>query len=378
MTLYFPYFIFYTVLSVVPIIIEAKWRKLVYFFLISLFLNFSYTNGIDWTSYQFNYENDPYHQRGIEVGYTAIVFIGKTFNLNWEFFKGITLTINLWIFIRFIWKFSYYPSFTMIILFQTFLLGNFFEPAIRQIFAISSMLIAIEFLIHKRFLWSYIFILLAMLFHQTAIIFLGIFLILPHINLINISISGTVLFVATVTYFENILLRIIAVPAFQDYAFYAGSSFLEPIDMSLFNIAKIIIYFLPVLYIGWHNKKKNRLDKNLVKLAYVFVLMFCMQFALMLFYRLQFYFVIPYLVVLSWLFYYLKRSSTKYIILIFFIFMHSISLYKGLSFFEVRDKMKFFPYTNFLYLSLVGDLYESSNAKIRERLYQRRLDMKIQ
>lgn len=352
-------------------------RKLFFltFVPLCLFLNLAYTNGIDWTAYQFLYENEPFHTRGIEFGYTGLVLIGKFLGLNFEFFKFIILSFNLYIILKFIFRVSIKPAFVVLVLFQTHLLGNFFEPAIRQLQAVVIFIYSIEYLVNKNNKKFIISVILGSLFHQSMLVLIFLPWLIYKINfkrVIILSLIGSAL-----SPMFDVLMRLLVVfPMFKDYSFYLGSSYFEGIEPSLFNLSKALIYMLPMLILSKYRQSEDNINV-LRGLGLLFVLCFNLQFSLLIFYRFNHYFIIFYVVYISFIFDIYRKSIFRYLFFCFYIFIHFISLIKGVEYFRDRDSMKYFPYTNYFYEYVVGRTYENPQDKIDARLNSRWSQMDV-
>jgi hypothetical protein len=343
------------------------------FVILSLFLNLSYTNGIDWTNYQFSYEYDIFQTRGIEYGYTVLQLLFKTLGFNFEIFKFIILTINLFIIHKFVFKYSNRPMFSMLILFQTYLLGNFFEPAIRQIQVVVILLIAAKYLIsneNKKYIFC---ILLGSLFHQSALVLLILPYVIKKITFLRISIVTIILILAP-TLVLGFVSKITNIRIFSDYSFYLNSTFLEGIEFRVFNIFKAVIYLLPMFFL--RNYKKDDKTVNLFRnMSYLFILSYFMQFGFLLFYRFNHYFIIYYVIYISKLFKMIKPIWIRRLIFTFYVSIHLVSLVRGISYYKDIDSMKYYPYTNYVVEYLKGDLYDEPINKINHRINSRINDM---
>ncbi len=343
------------------------------FVFLSLFLNLSYTNGIDWVNYQNIYENNPFETRGMEFGFTSLQLFFKSLGFNFEMFKFIVLTFDLFIILKFIFRVSLFPLFSITILFQTFLLGNFFEPAIRQIQAIVIFLFAFKFLVEKKNLKYFATILFGALFHQTALILLILPFILKYITLLSVCVVSTILYLLS-GYFSNVVELITSVSIFSSYYYYLDKDYLLGIDLNLFNFAKALIYFFP-LFILRKYKTDDQIFITLRKLSYLFFLIYLMQFSIMLFYRVNFYFITFYVLYISYLFYVINSRQICQLLFIFYVCIHAVSLYRGISLFKYKDSMKYYPYTNYFIEYIKGTTYYNSQEKIEHRMESREIDL---
>ncbi|WP_375697501.1 EpsG family protein [Pseudophaeobacter sp. TrK17] len=364
-----PYISIYGFLTLLAFAKNFQYSETIVFLVLALFLNLSYTNGIDWTAYQTNYIYDPTYTRGVEYGYTAITILARSLGLNFEVFKFFLLSLDLYLILRFIFKKSPKPVFAILILFQTYLLGNFFEPAIRQIQSVVIFLFALDALRKNNTKKYILLILFATLFHQSSIVLLSLPLFIKRLNF-KISILFMLVLGAVGLQINNAVLFLVQYGIFSDYSFYLESSYLEGISPSAFNLLKIVIYGIP-LYLLRSFRRTDPTIEILRALSYMFVIFYCLQFFALIFYRFNHYFFIPYVIYLSYFFQALRIPSNKFIIISFYVLIHFISLIKGITYYSDRDPMKYFPYTNYAVALIVGNTYSSPEEKINARLSSR-------
>lgn len=364
-----PYIAIYAFLTLFAFTKTSLNKQTIVFIVLALFLNLSYTNGIDWTAYQTIYIYDPTHTRGIEYGYTAIVLLARKLGLNFEVFKFLLLSLNLYLILRVVFKQSPKPVFSILILFQTYLLGNFFEPAIRQIQSVVVFLFALEALREKNITKYNLLILFASLFHQSALALLTLPWFISRLNFKTSTLALLVLGTVGLQ-MNNVVLFLVQFGIFGDYSFYLGGSYLEGISPSAFNLAKIVVYGIP-LYLLRNFRRSDPALELLRALSYLFVLFFILQFFALLFYRFNHYFFIPYVIYLSFIFQALRIPSNKVLVMTFYVLIHFISLIKGITYYRERDPMKYFPYTNYAVELVMGTTYSSPQEKIDTRLESR-------
>jgi len=365
-----PYILMYALLTASIFIKQNRLLLYLLFPFLSIFLTLSYTNGIDWTVYQYSYEFSPYETRGIEFGYTLLVSIFKWMGFNFELFKFVVLTFNLYIILRFIFSETKQPAFVILILFQTFLLGNFFEPALRQLQALVILLLSFDYLFSKKYSKYYCLIILGAFFHQSMLFFLFLPWVIERLNfkitfiIIIIGFFGSPLI-------NNMIFFMTKLPMFSSYSFYLDKNFLVGIPLTPFNIAKVLIYALP-FYLLRNYRPDDRRVSIIRSLSYIFFICFVMQFSVMLFYRFNYYFVIFYIIYVSMIFDLFKEQYFRRVTFVFFyISIHFVSLIKGIEYYRDRDSMKYFPYTNYIIEYFNGNVYDSVEDKINNRVSSR-------
>lgn len=368
-----PYIGIYAFLAFLTFVKVPFSRKTVVFVVLALFLNLAYTNGIDWTAYQDIYTNSPYQTRGIEYGYTAITLLGRALGLNFEIFKFLLLSLDLYVILRFVFGKSPKPMFAILILFQTFLLGNFFEPAIRQIQSIVIFLLAVGELRKRNTVNYYLLIATASLFHQSALVLLLLPWFIHHVSFKSSLVA--LFFLGALGLEMNSLVQyLIQFGIFGDYSFYLGGAYLEGITPTVFNLTKVLVYVAP-LYILRNFRRNDPTVELLRQLSFVFVVFYVLQFFALLYYRFNFFFIIPYVIYISYMFQAMRIPSNNVIVVSAFVLIHFVSLIKGISYYRERDHMKFFPYTNYVIALVMDNTYSSVQEKIDVRLDNRWADL---
>ena len=339
------------------------------FSVLAFFLNLSYTNGIDWTSYQLFYITENYVPRGIEYGYSALQFIFYKLGFNFEMFKFSVLTFDLFLIYKFIFSKSKFPAFVIMIAFQTFLLGNFFEPAIRQIQALVIFLFSLKYLHEKQLIKYNLMISFAVLFHQSAF-FLFFLQFMPKRLRYNHVIGIGLVVVLFESLISQSILSLTSIGIFSDYQFYLGTKFLEGNTASIFNIAKTLVYILPIYLLRNYRRDDDEIN-FLRNMSYLFVFFYFAQFTFLIFYRINFYFIIIYLVYISNIFNLFQLNSNKIMFYAFYAVIHLISLTNLINFYENVDRMKYSPYTNYFILYIEDELYDDPYEKVSDRIRSR-------
>jgi len=294
-----PYIVIYTILTSLIFVRQCKATFYLLFIILSLFLTLSYTNGIDWTIYQLNYELEPFNTRGVEFGFTALSLTFYSLGFNFEFFKFVVLSINLYFILRFIFSETNQAFFTVLVLFQTFLLGNFFEPAFRQLQALTILLFGFKYLVSMEHTKYYITVAIGMLFHQSMIFLFVLPWIIKKVNFKSILLASIVA-TALSPFLNDFIALLTKIPVFSDYSYYLDKNFLKGIPVTPFNMAKLLVYSIPFYLLRGY--KRDDATVNVMRaLALVFLFCFTMQFSVMLFYRFNYYFVIFYVIYLSFI-----------------------------------------------------------------------------
>jgi len=235
-------------------------------FIIIFLFSFSYQMGSDWLSYQEWYENifpklewnNFYKQiqglEGLEVGYVLLNLIFFHLGFSYEIFMGTVLSICSFIILKFVQK----ESKNHYLAFYFFLINGFLvallEPVFRQLIALTFFIIAIKYL-KERKIYKYTFIILvASLFHKSALLLLPLY----FVEYIKFNMKKFLL----LTFFSKIVLNIFLEVIFfilPKYANYLNSERYMLRDGSL-KMYIIYFYYIFILFNIYRGKK----DENYI------------------------------------------------------------------------------------------------------------------
>jgi len=245
------YIIFYAVVlfgAVISILdLEKEQTKGLYIFISFLFIiliGFRFC-GYDYSSYESIFDNVKNGDEviGIEYGFLTLCNLSATFRILLILMAFLTVFIHS----KFIYKFSEIPLFSLFLLSGTLLLPTFMGQ-MRQGLAIGFVGFAFYYFNDKKYQYYFLFVVLAMLFHFSAIISL-LFFIIPK-NLKNFN-----------YYFFTILFSVIF---FQ---------ILQPFILKIMNLFPELVYLDKM--VGYSENDDDKLGFNTAILIRVFVLFFC-------------------------------------------------------------------------------------------------------
>lgn len=354
---------------------KIKKNKIIFtiFIYTSIFLGFNYLNGIDWWFYQRNYYKDLNFNlsqvKGYEYLYVFLANIFKRLNFSYEVYQYIVLSACLYILYQFINKNSKYSIICICLLFGESILFNYLEPLFRQILALTFFLIGIRYIGNKKY---YLYLLISIFFHTSAIVLL----LIPFIKKIKkfnfkkgCSIFLILLVVQPLLYIIIIFFR--NIKFMSHYAKYVGTDYLQP--GNAFRILLVIVLMIPLYFLDknfYKNKKKYKVKKKYkfhYKMAWIYIYIKLLLIMYPIFYRFLFYFDIFYYLNLSYLFYFIKNKINKRIILIILLFLNFFLMNKKLDEYKIRDRKRFFPYTNYLIYKIQNKVFKNHLLKIRFR-----------
>ncbi|CEJ70999.1 Transmembrane protein EpsG [Chryseobacterium oranimense G311] len=311
----------------------SKIPFLIFFIILGIFAGSRFNiGGSDYMVYELMYENtdkdfsdvfspDYFLLMATEKGYIVLMsvfnYLGADFN-TFLLFLGITCSIGLYfIFTRYS---NIYGVLLMIFFAKGFL--YYFFTAQRQIIAMIICWLAIKFVVERKFLKFFLMVILASLFHTSAIMFLVIYFFCnikidnkKAIILLIISIALGALKIGTLIGMQ--------ISSFLPFGAEKLTDYLEEEGAAGANILNFI-EIIPVLFVilmSRHRIESKIKYFNLFFNLYVFFVMITFAFYDFAFIaRLKGYFVIGYIVILSSLLYIPNKKTISVGILLILAF----------------------------------------------------------
>ncbi len=359
------YFLLLLICSLGGFIHELKKSKYWYIFVISLsiiILCGGYMTGSDWRLYELFYEelnlSSPFESFSFEPGYVLYMCLFKILGISfWPYFI-ITKAIIFLVCVHFIKKYSgdkFYLCYTYFV----FSFGIFFfvDNPMRNLIAATIMLFAIEKLISKNY-WQYIFIvIIASLFHVSAILMLiipvlfsfrinnwGLFTIFILLNIASVTLLshflGAVEFLSSLfSYLEG---------KFTSYFVKSG----EETFGRLFSLGFIIqfLFFLLLLYSRKYLEAQGNTGKLIFSFGILYVFFYRLGLSIDLFYRFQMYLSLFYTIAIVNIqgIFKVGINRTSYSI-------YLMSLLLMFTYTTITSSPKYVPYTNYFVYSIFYD-----------------------
>ncbi|MGN3439298.1 EpsG family protein [Proteus penneri] len=224
-------FIFFSFLDVIIKKNDKLFITFIMFLFLSFFWGLRYKLGVDWLFYIDEY-NQKDHTLSIEYGYKLTSSIFSRLGISYFLFQFFITIFFLFAISYFYGKYSRYRVFCILSLF----LFNFifYIEAIRQVIALSLVIISYNFTIKSKYLTSFALIILASLFHVSALILI---------------VSTTLFFL---NYNKIYKLLLILLSCF----FLLNIVNVYPIDIILFFLKSLVkIPFIEKVY--WYTQEKN-------------------------------------------------------------------------------------------------------------------------
>lgn len=296
------------------IIFEINKRKKTMFIIISIItfiLAFNYQMGIDWTNYQKIYDlkisdfelkdiifNNSFRE---EKGYLVLNILGNKLGLNYEVFMGILLSFCIVTLLNLGKKYSRNIFLFIGVILGKYLLAASLEPTIRQLLAVSIIALGYKY-IERKSLINYLFcVILAMQFHSSAIIGIGIY----FLDKINITIKKSIFIILIFPIILKILPEVLEIVSsfiptigrFNNYFnnIRYGIGFSRNL---LGNISRLGIMFLYLYFIFFSDMKNQKKYIKNTAIFYIIISYFSNQLPIL--YRVQEYFIFSFAISLSY------------------------------------------------------------------------------
>ena len=192
------------------------------------------------------------------------------FELGWAYFtklvssligyRGVLLLVVGLIILRshfvFIKKYSQITWFSIFLFITIFFYNSLF--VLRQNLALAILLFSIPYIIERKFVKFLIFIVIAFLFHQTALVFVLLYFIYP----IKLNVKNSLFFIVFAILFYFVFKNIIETAAsllkgYETYKYGVGDSTIgniTPLLISLFLLLFIVVVYSPISKITKHEK----------------------------------------------------------------------------------------------------------------------------
>ena len=145
-----------------------------------LFIGLRYYTGADWNGYIHYFENVTWENKTYGFGYKTLNIVCKMLFGNYyavQFFSSLAFILSVY---RFFKTHTHY-IFTCIFLAVAIYFSELFMCQVRQSLAIAILLFGIDYLLSGKWVRYVLIVILASLFHTTAIIMLCAFVLLIHI-----------------------------------------------------------------------------------------------------------------------------------------------------------------------------------------------------
>lgn len=281
--------------------------KIIFTIIIVLILSFSYHMGGDWLHYKDFYQNivPRVELKNIEFKvvqyeklYIYLNYFFYNIGFNYDFFMGFLRSLCLIYICKLLIKHSANYFYSIIIIITGFLFDYLTEPIIRQLIAVVISYYAVEKLIKRKYFSYILLVLIAYNFHASAII---CFIYFPLCYFrINLKSFFIILLGCEVIFFnlENVILFLIKINEnFYKYIPYINEIKGNSLGITdiVFSMIKIILYLLPIKYLG---NIKNRRNKIYINFIYIYMIISILQDQLIYLSRFASYFFLGVAIIL--------------------------------------------------------------------------------
>lgn len=272
---------------------------------------FSYRLGSDTINYmyEFSYEtktlfdltsNDVFGDINRQPGWVLLMSLSKTVSSSFTFFKIIYAALLNLAVARFIYRNCTY-KFTILLLYFSFIYFTLNFEVLREGLAISFFLFAVKYFFSKKWLKYYLFILIAISFHISAIPLL----LLPILGIIKdskfkivITFFLCVIIIILTDRVQGLFYNLLMFEAIGGKAFTYFSS--DTYGTSIVSISNIINYILniliPLVVLYRAIKVKDGICKYSSMIIF-YVLIYSLSLQLPIFYRFNNYFNLFYIII---------------------------------------------------------------------------------
>ncbi|AYZ73038.1 EpsG family protein [Fusobacterium necrophorum] len=317
-----------------------------------IFLCFTYMNGSDWKNYEILYTQYSFQNFlsfPFEKLFCLYFSLFKIFRVDFWVFFILTKVVCFCVFMKIIYKFSINYFLVQAIFFVQLGLYLFIDCPLRNLIAISLGLLSIDYFIERKNFISFLYFILAVMFHNSALILLLFFffytmmwernrskMVLMMLLILSVIFTDKrILF-----FFLNVLKSLPAI-YFRVYNYF-GTKY----DVTeIFNIRLVEKYIVAVLSLVYYKKisKKYKYGEILVLLNMIFLVFYRIGSTFTALIRLALYFRIFNIILLSYIINLIKDRYLKYFCLVIYLIYMSFNLY-----FLIRDTRLYYPYTSYL------------------------------
>lgn len=289
-----------------------------------------------------------------QPGWLLVEFFCRSVSSDFVLFKLVIAFFSNWAIFRFFKKHSDYP-FVSILFYGLILYLNLNFNALRQMVAVAWLLVGFDYFCEKKWLKYYLMILLAYLFHSTAIIcaVFPLFLLIPikkewmlFYSVLIISVAILLLITGVKDYLGLLLLNNeeYMSDSYQMLSdIYFGINSGESSRLNIKGIIKVVIllcmYSFCVFYYVRDLYYDANYNKSLVALSLVFLFVFVLNFCVpVVFFRFLFY-LWPFVIcVMATTIVNLSKRSIDYKKLVLFVLIVLFSLDPVSNLYRVNEK----------------------------------------
>lgn len=242
--------------------------------LITLFVGLRFHTGADWAAYEYAFYNMPSlgNYPHWEYGYYILNLICNKLLGNYYVFQFLASCFVVYSASRFFWKHTEYPLSCLLLFFLMFIPNGLLMAQVRQSIAVAIILLGYKYIIDKSLVKFILFVVIASLFHISAIITLPMYFMtkkIPnYIFIISILLFQIFYFVPeTIAYILNFLLKFMPDRlekignTYINHVFYANKA---QFNTGIYYIASILLAIITMCLVKNNTPTRSFILNSLI------------------------------------------------------------------------------------------------------------------
>lgn len=209
----------FSIIAISVYLLERRYNKIllmIFSLWLILFAGVRDNVGIDFNVYKDHYlmfpDIEALNIRRFEIGFESLISLLKMIGLDYQAMFFVVAFITIYLFAKFYALYSKSPILSLILFFLVPLYYLTSLNTIRQFLAVAIFAISIKYILSRSIIKYITLILIATLFHRTALFMIPVYFIGQYKPSIKLYITLTALYIFSLHMLENII-RIIGLPA---------------------------------------------------------------------------------------------------------------------------------------------------------------------
>lgn len=339
-------------------------RKALYwglFLFMLLYTALSYRVGSDIGRYMYDFDRIKWLDLDIRIFSLSdrqplwILFqlLSKSMSDSFVLFRLLSSSLVLYVFFKYIYNETRY-IFSSLMFFFILMSFDINFNILRQALAISSFIIACTYLNKSKYLKSYIFIIISVLFHNSAFVLF----VVPILCLISVKkyfhIGYFVLSLLCISILylpqDNIIFNMLFMSSDETIGTLSDSYLNGEYGMSSFSIVKILIHLLIFYFISKYYIRSGASNCDMI-LLYLYIFFFIVSSSIPIMGRIKYFFSIYYIIAVpKAVFYFLDKYKVRNYIFVYLIII-SILLFNPTRYYFIKNPrinapngVQYYPY----------------------------------
>lgn len=336
MYIYILVLIVFSLLIILKKYIDNDIVNIMCFIVISFFLGFRKKGGLDFEAYRKYYETLDLKQFSgrFEKGYYYLNYIFRRLDLDYKTYILVLSVILMYFFVKILKKYNLNTPFMLYVYVSTYFIWDYFIT-IRQSIAATIYLFSLKYLEEKNFFKYTLIVLLASLFHKSAIILVPVYLVTKiNIKKVNLKYMVVVLLIIDISFifFKNFSIYIL-----KTLNFRTVNEYINIINQNGSKIIFIESFIYCIILFVILNKNNTFLSKKIeiqIKIFCLYTIIMYISSKTILFARYGGYFRISYIIIVPLIYSLIKNKKIKIIYLFLVIFIYFIKYIRFLHRFD--------------------------------------------